>query len=195
MNTGIYCIEHIASGKRYVGSAVDFSQRWYIHKSHLRRNVHHSVYLQRAWNKYGEDAFEFKKLLICSAENRLMYEQRYIDGLNPEYNLAKVAGSQLGYKHTEEARAKIRAARARQVADTAAMHASNKGRKHTPEWIEKTRQVHLGRKRSPEIIARRKAAHIRPMLGKKHSPETLAKMSATQPARWALRRKTQEIQP
>lgn len=36
-------------------------------------------------------------------------EQYYIDNLNPEYNILKVAGSTLGYKHTEETLAKLRA--------------------------------------------------------------------------------------
>nr|YP_009262027.1 hypothetical protein [Chrysoporthe austroafricana]AMX22102.1 hypothetical protein [Chrysoporthe austroafricana] len=36
-------------------------------------------------------------------------EQYYIDTLKPEYNLLKIAGSSLGYSHTEETIAKFKA--------------------------------------------------------------------------------------
>jgi group I intron endonuclease len=35
----------------------------------------------------------------------LMREQHYLDTLEPEYNILKVAGSSLGFKHSEESRA------------------------------------------------------------------------------------------
>jgi len=35
-------------------------------------------------------------------------EQYYLDNLKPEYNIAQVAGSTLGYKHTDESIAKMR---------------------------------------------------------------------------------------
>jgi hypothetical protein len=34
-------------------------------------------------------------------------EQYYIASLSPEYNILKVTGNSLGYKHTKEAKAKI----------------------------------------------------------------------------------------
>lgn len=37
----------------------------------------------------------------------LAREQHYIDTLKPEYNLLQVAGSSLGYKHTEETIVKL----------------------------------------------------------------------------------------
>lgn len=58
----IYAIVHIASGKRYVGSTVDRKSRRAHHWSALRGNRHHCPHLQNAWNKYGEDAFEFRIL-------------------------------------------------------------------------------------------------------------------------------------
>ena len=36
-------------------------------------------------------------------------EQYYIDTLNPEYNILKIAGSPLGYIHSEETIAKFKA--------------------------------------------------------------------------------------
>lgn len=54
---GIYLITNFINGKRYVGSSDDIHARWLNHKSELRRNKHGNSYLQRAWIKYGEDAF------------------------------------------------------------------------------------------------------------------------------------------
>ena len=75
MTSGIYKITHVASGKFYIGSAVNVEKRVTNHKHELRKGVHHNKRLQNAWLKYGADAFVFSTLLICSKENLLMYEQ------------------------------------------------------------------------------------------------------------------------
>lgn len=64
-------------------------------------------HLQNAYNKYGREAFEFEVLEIIDIddsikENLLMREQFWIDNLKPAYNILPVAGSNLGYHHTEE---------------------------------------------------------------------------------------------
>jgi len=41
-------------------------------------------------------------------ENLINREQYYLDLLQPEYNVLKVAGSSLGFKHREESLAKVR---------------------------------------------------------------------------------------
>ncbi len=109
MVAGIYAIEHSASGKRYIGSAVSFERRWRKHRAQLRGGGHHSVALQRAWDKYGEAAFVFKKLLVCAGRHLLLYEQRALDVMRPAYNSAKVAGSSLGLIRSLATRAKISA--------------------------------------------------------------------------------------
>ena len=60
IETGIYAIVHKASGKRYVGQAArTFALRRRSHAHQLRNGKHHSRYLQRAYNKYGADAFKW----------------------------------------------------------------------------------------------------------------------------------------
>lgn len=109
-DTGIYCITDVQSGRRYVGSAVSFHKRWGEHRNSLKRGQHHSQFMQRTF-AVRPDAFSFHVVLYCSKENLLMYEQRVIDALNPEFNTSPVAGSQLGYRHTEETRKKMSTSR------------------------------------------------------------------------------------
>ena len=110
LKTGIYEIRNLVNGKRYVGSAVDFGNRWRQHAQSLTRGDHHSRALQRAWKCYSPSAFQFNKLLVCSKENLIMYEQACMDALKPEYNCAPRAGSQLGSKRSAEVKAKNAAA-------------------------------------------------------------------------------------
>ena len=47
------------------------------------------MYLQRAYNKYGKDAFSFEIIEICTFDSLLLREQFYLDTLNPEFNIGK----------------------------------------------------------------------------------------------------------
>ena len=62
---GIYEILNTINNKKYIGQSKDIHTRWTIHRYELRKNNHHNEYLQRAWNKYGENAFQFNILEIC----------------------------------------------------------------------------------------------------------------------------------
>lgn len=112
MNTGIYAIT-APSGKQYVGSATHFGKRWATHRYHLRRGTHHCPGLQHAYNKHGETALVFSKLLVCSVDNLLMYEQILLDAVPRAtlYNANTTAGSMRGYRHSAETRARYSAVR------------------------------------------------------------------------------------
>jgi group I intron endonuclease len=164
MNAGVYTITS-PSGGVYVGSAVDFTARWRVHRHHLRCGTHHNIKLQNAAAKYGVDALIFKKLIVCLPDNAVMYEQIAIDALCPRYNIARVAGRTTGYRHTnetkeifksrrpsygnlgkrqtDEARAKISAAK-RGVPNIAA-----RGRVLSDETKEKLRAAATGKKYGP----------------------------------------------
>lgn len=108
LNTGIYEIKHVASNRRYVGSAAVLNVRLKAHLINLRKGKHHNRYLQFAWNKYGENSFEIRVVLFCSKRSLLFYEQRAIDSYRGNlYNLAPTAGSQFGWQPTEETKRKI----------------------------------------------------------------------------------------
>lgn len=72
---GVYTIIHTASGRAYVGEAFNIRGRWKSHVSCLTRNDHRNYFLQQAWNKYGPQAFEFKKFIILE---RLFDESNYL---------------------------------------------------------------------------------------------------------------------
>ncbi len=72
---GVYTIIHVASGKTYVGEALNIRTRWSGHFSCLQKGNHNNYYLQRSWNKYGAEAFEFKIFLILE---RLENESNYM---------------------------------------------------------------------------------------------------------------------
>ena len=103
--TGIYCIENKENGKKYVGHAKNIQSRWRIHKSQLRRGAHINRFLQRAWNKYGEDAFAFYVLEECREEDLREAEMDWIEKLGTfkdGYNLTIGGEGQLGKKLTKE---------------------------------------------------------------------------------------------
>lgn len=183
MNTGIYQITNLQNGKCYVGSAVSFRKRWKEHLRQLTNGNHHSTVMQRAWDKYGEAAFEFKKLLVCAKADLIWFEQRAIDVLKPAYNICKIAGSVLGYRHTSEAKAA--------AAERATGNTHRRGRKESPEYCEQAKRSRAMRKNcahSEETKAKIAAAHkgrtiseerkehLRKLnTGKKQSSETIEK--------------------
>ena len=106
MKSGIYKITNIVNNHCYIGSAINIEGRWRTHKSFLNKGKHHSIYLQRAWNKYGENNFEFSILEKCEDSLLIEREQFYFEEINPEYNICKIAGSCLGIKFSDESNLK-----------------------------------------------------------------------------------------
>jgi group I intron endonuclease len=100
--SGVYEIVHLPTGRKYIGSAVNYSSRRKFHLMQLRRGIHHNRHLQNAWQKYGKDQFQFNLLLVCERDMVLFYEQALIDGYNPYFNIARVAGSAIGVKHSAD---------------------------------------------------------------------------------------------
>jgi len=90
---GTYFIKNLLNNKFYVGHSVNINQRFNSHKSALRKNKHHNKHLQRAWNKYGENNFEFEIYKICNTEiESIEIEQYYIDNYKDMlYNISKKA--------------------------------------------------------------------------------------------------------
>lgn len=108
MRSGVYEIKNIKNNKIYIGGSINISERWNEHRRELSKNNHHSPHLQNAWNKYGEDCFNFNVLEWCHEDDVFDREQYYLDTYksydkNNGYNIAKYASAPMkGRKHTEE---------------------------------------------------------------------------------------------
>lgn len=187
--SGIYEIVNIATGSIYVGSAAQLKKRCGEHIRGLSRGKHHSKRLQSDWAKHGCQSFLFRPLLICEKRDLLFYEQRAMDSLLPSYNTVPIAGSQLGYRHTEETRAKLSAAAKRTRNFTGHRHseetkakisASRKGKGGGPRSAERLKKIgdaHRGRPKSEE--QKRKISSS--LMGHKQSPEQIEKRRKSMP--------------
>ena len=143
----VYRIRNKLTNDLYIGSAINFTKRKAIHKRLLRRNVHHSRYLQNAFNVYKEDGFIFEIVeLIADINTLLNREQYWIDILHPAYNTMKDIKSHIGIKRSEETKHK--------------MSLSQTGKKHSKETIQKLRDIFTGKIQSTETkIKRAKKAY------------------------------------
>lgn len=162
--TGVYTIVCLHTQDLYIGSAaVSFRKRWHIHLSDLRKGKHHNSRLQRSWNKYGEDAFEFRVAELCKPEFCIAQEQVYLDYYRSTrpgrvLNLHPIAGSSKGSKRTPEQRA-------RQSEIT----------KNLPQSVrDKMRASLKGQKRSEEMKARMRERRAQQDI---YTPEVRKKMS------------------
>ena len=86
--SGIYEITCTANGKAYYGSTTHWRNRRQAHRAALRRGDHPNEHLQRAWNKYGADAFRFDFLLAVFPEYLFFVEQMHIDSNADGFNIA-----------------------------------------------------------------------------------------------------------
>jgi group I intron endonuclease len=102
----VYKITNNIDGKFYIGSTNNLIKRYYTHIHDIRSGKNTCVKLIRAVNKYGEDNFKFEIICECTTDEVLKTEQEYINSLKPHYNVAKIAGSNLGIKRTEEVKYK-----------------------------------------------------------------------------------------
>jgi group I intron endonuclease len=166
MATGVYVIRNSVSGNIYIGSSSrDICARFHEHRCSLRKNNHDNSHLQHAWNKYGEDNFTFSTLEECTPEQCIEREQWWMDFLKPEYNIAPIAGSTRGFRHTEETKWRLgEAKRGKKLTEETKqrMSEAKRGKKLTEETTQRMSQAQLGNKKN---------------LGKSLSEETKAKLS------------------
>lgn len=90
----IYRIRNIRTDGFYIGSTINGSGRWKAHRSELNRGIHKNIHLQRAWIKYGSDAFLWEILEECEPEQLVEREQWLLDccvGTPNCYNILRFA--------------------------------------------------------------------------------------------------------
>jgi group I intron endonuclease len=104
--SGIYCIENLIDGKKYIGKAINLQKRIREHLNKLRINKDESSYLQNAWNKYGEKNFIAYTIEECKKDILKDREIFYIQTINTMrpfgYNLTKGGEGNDGWQPSEE---------------------------------------------------------------------------------------------
>lgn len=108
--SGIYMMKNKRNGKVYIGQSQNIQHRHYVHLSLLRRGLHPNTHLQSAWNKYGENSFEFSIIEFCDLaelDEREMYYICEYDSIDNGYNQTAGGGGIRGYLMSDSAREKM----------------------------------------------------------------------------------------
>ena len=132
--SGVYRSVHKDTGKSYIGSSSMLNDRFrrYFNYIYLSSSKRGASLISKALLKYGYAGFRLEILEYCPVSILLAREQFYLDKFNPEYNILKIAGSNLGYKHSE--------------ASLKLMSIASKSTNESEEFIKLKRDNMIGRK-------------------------------------------------
>jgi group I intron endonuclease len=151
---GIYKIQNKKDNKLYIGYSSDIKKRFTVHKCYLKKGLHENSYLQRAWNKYGEENFLFEIIELCKLDNCIELEDSYVKLFKSNnrrygYNLAITGVGSIGKmpKYIIEKAQK-----------TKKINALKRGYYFTPETIKKQADGRRGFKHTAEAKLKIKAA-------------------------------------
>jgi len=178
--SGIYCIENLTTNKKYIGQSKDIDGRWCKHRNELNRGTHDNDYLQKAWNKYGEENFNFYILECCGETELDEKEIYYIDlhnTLNRDYGYNLKSGGQNGNSKVSEY------VRQKQSESLKQSYQDNS------DLREKRKNDALNQWSNPEIKAKILGKN-NGMYGKTHSIEARQKISDAQKGRVSQHRNT-----
>lgn len=186
---GIYKILNKANGMFYIGSSNNIIYRWRGHKSELRGNYHANAHLQNAWNKYGEEAFEFIIIEQVNDLNKILEtEDIWLNKTscydkNIGYNISgkagrpnhsretieKIRNSKIGYKLSKQHKEKIskslignKRTLGRKLTEEHKRKIGEVSRKiiQTEQKREKLRLANLGKKASAETREKLSISHL-----------------------------------
>lgn len=179
---GIYTLVNKTTGKVYVGSSRDCDRRKSEHISRLRRGVHINAKLQAAWNKYGEEAFEFLTIFTVLDVSQIeAIEQRFLDesdAVRTGYNLAPTAGNTAGWKAPPETRKRMSEAAKRRdnSVQVQRMREAIKGRKRPQSEIDRIQATRRATYTHVSAETRAKMAESARARGCTSSPEHLERL-------------------
>lgn len=101
--SGIYRWTNVNNKKSYMRSSSNLTRRFqcYLNTNYMLRYKSKSK-IYSSLLKHGYNAFTLEIVEYCEKEELIIREQNYLDKLNPSYNILKIAGSSLGYTHSEQ---------------------------------------------------------------------------------------------
>lgn len=153
--SGVYYILNKKNNKIYIGSSKRINRRFYEHRYFLNNQNHGNEHLQKAWNKYGEDNFEFGIIEIFNGNDDELRDVEqiwmdYFSSYNKDvgYNISAFAEGSGGYIVSEQTR-------------------------------EKLKNFHMGRKASEETkqkLSSQRKGELNGFFGKQHTEESRQKM-------------------
>ena len=152
--SGIYEIINRINRKIYYGSSNNIQCRFNQHKSLLKRQKHPNKHLQNAWNKYGENNFDFIIKEVVEKDKLQNVEQSYLNicKLTPYkyYNIGYDSECAMrGKTLSEETKHKI----------GMSVSKSRKGIKFSPEHIQNLKKSHNGLKHSIKTKQKMSESH------------------------------------
>ena len=173
----VYKIINGINGKCYVGSSKNVRRRWVTHRSMLRNNSHHCLYLQRSVNTYGLGNFVLEILEeVDSVDSLFEREQFWINAISPSYNLGSVGGGDNTSNHPRNAEIRLKISKANIGRPSTPMPGST-----NPNWKGgkgkcKTCGVEVPRSNKSGFCKKHypKSGSGNPFYGKHHTPETKA---------------------
>ncbi len=201
---GTYKITNIETGIYYYGSSIEVNKRFKRHQKELKQNKHHCIYLQRAYNKYGESKFTFELDEEFDTEKEARdHEQHTLDTVKDLYNTSRSAsGGDLISNHPnkDEIVTKIKKSLNQKYSLMTAEEKKKKfgrsgsengmyGKTHTDVVKKKLSDINKGKTRKLGIkssketkqklseIAKKRTGTKNPFYGKKHTEETKKKIS------------------
>ena len=116
---GIYYIMCLNTKKIYIGQTREsFYRRWIFHKWNLKNGIHNNKHLQNAYNKYGNESFEFgvlEKFPVSEKDivtkdilsKREMWWISYYNSHKDGYNLTDGGETQDGKNVPEASRKRV----------------------------------------------------------------------------------------
>lgn len=201
---GVYTITNLVNGKIYVGKTRNLYERKSQHTRLLERNLHSNPHIQAAWNKYGKENIKWEILVECDKEYLESEEHYWATLLNTHddqygYNIMpthphikflpskemiekgietrrKIAKERGYYWSEEQRRTQSEKHKGKIISQHQRDLASKllKGRKRSPESVEKQRISNTGVKRRKRTKAElKKMSEV--MLGRKRSVESIRK--------------------
>lgn len=174
---GIYKITNTLTNAVYIGQAVVIKHRWYNHDRSLKKGDHRNCYLQRAYNKYGKEAFvktvevNLQHLMnkISDKELKTILDVEEVRVLHEHeghkcYNLMRAGYSGvIASEHTRKL-----------------LGSKTKKRWESPEYRSRLTKAHQLIHQDPEFSARRAAS----ISAAKSTPEATKKVSDRFTALW-----------